>query len=811
MRPFSFSSYPAFRLSAIVVAGILIGKWIVLPLSTLSTLTGFLFLLVLALYVAIRRSPDLQVFLTLSVVALSLSVGATKFAFDAQRSFSGAEGFEKRVVVVGTIKDIPVTRGQQTRFVMDADHLIDGSTRSRFPYSVLVTIHRTRRDTNERQFRYGNILALDGILSRPSEERNPGEFSLRQYYEANGISMLLFVKGVPPVVVADSAGGWWLIHDGILPVRGFIVDLIDVTLHGEEKELLKGLLLGERSGISGRTRQAFTNSGVAHVLAVSGSNVAFVAAFLFFLLEFLRLPKWVRMIMTCIGLLFYMLITGSNPPVVRATIMAFVFLLGGLAQEKTNAYNSLGLAALIILMLDARQLFDVGFQLSFVAVLSIMYMYPKANAWIGRIGSARIWHRTLVWVLRVCAVSLAASLGTLPLTAVYFGQVSIIGVLANIVVIPAVGLSLVLGFISVLAGLFSFWFAEAYAALNQMLLQGTLSVITFAGGLRFAFVDTLRFSAIDALPFYVGLAILVHLGNQQVMRRLIIPLLAALNIAVFFPPSPLQASPKDKLRISVIDVGQGDAILVEFPGDKTMLIDAGPTTLNYDAGERIVVPFLKRRGISSLDYLVVSHPHSDHIGGAPATLEHFDVKRVIDSGQPVRSQIYSRYLADIKEEECEVLTAAAGTTMSGVENARVYVLSPVAHYIDTDTSHQHPNLNNTSVVLKLQYGNISVLFSGDAEKEVERDMVSVYGDFLHSTLLKVGHHGSNTSSSEDFLSAVNPTYTVISVGKNNKFHHPSPTVVQRFEEMNAVVYRTDEEGAVIFETDGITLSRVDWK
>lgn len=811
MRPFSFNSYPALRLATLVIIGIIISKILAVPFLLLAILTGILFLVTLFLYLQSLRSDKPGHVLTFSLVALCLSAGATKLASDAQQSFGGDEQFERTVVLTGSINDMPVRQGSRIRFVLDGKQLIDGSSVSRFPYTILVTIQKTRKDTSGMQFVYGNVVSLKGILSRPSTERNPGEFSPRQYYEANGISMLLFVRGFDQIVVSDAAGGWWVMREIVFPVRQFMTDLIDRTIGGEAGEFLKGLLLGERSGISAAVRQAFANSGVAHVLAVSGSNVAVVAAFIFFLLEFLRLPKWARVVTTCFGLLFYMLLTGSQPPVVRATVMAFVFLLASLAQERPSAYNSLGVAALIILALDARQLFDVGFQLSFVAVLSIMYLYPKSNEWINRIEGRTVLRRAMVWTLRVCAVSLVATLGTLPLTAIYFGKVSVIGVLANIIVIPAVGLSVVLGFISTLAGTFSLWLAEVYAAVNETVLNGTLLVAKVAGGLGFAFIDTMRFTAIDAIPFYLALGILVHMGNQQVVRRLFIPLLVALNIVVFIPPSPLRASAREKLRISFIDVGQGDAILIEFPDGKTILVDAGPKALTYDAGERIVVPFLKRRSISSLDVLVVSHPHSDHIGGVPATLEHCDVKRVIDSGQPISSQIYSRYLADIADEGCVFQTARAGTTISGVENARIYILSPMARYIDTDTSHQHPNLNNTSIVLKLQYGNISMLLSGDAEKDVEEDMVSVYGDFLHSTLLKVGHHGSNTSSSEGFLSAVSPAYAVISVGKNNKFHHPSPTVVQRFEEMKAIVYRTDEEGALIFETNGITLSRIDWR
>ena len=808
---FRFSAYPAFRFAWLVIAGIIVGKLVDPSVPLLLALTAVLFLVVLILSISAARSPRFEFVMTIALTLLCMAIGATKFAFDSQRSVVNESWLEQPVTVSGVISGVPTVLGTRTRFLLDVDDLVLDGERHSVSQTALVTLQLTAKDTTDRRVTYGNIITLHGTLSRPSAERNPGDFSARQYYEANGIPMMMFVKGVDQMAISDSAGGWWIMRTIVVPARQFMIDLIGRTIGGEEGEFLKGLLLGERSGISADVKQAFINSGVAHVLAVSGSNVAVVAAFIFFLLEFLRLPKRARVVATCFGLVFYMLLTGSQPPVVRATVMALVLLLAGLAQEKSNAYNSLGLAALIILGVDARQLYDVGFQLSFVAVLSIMYMYPKANAWINRIDGRTFLRRAVVWVLRVCAVSLVATLGTLPLTAIYFGKVSIIGILANIIVIPAVGLSVVLGFVSALAGVFSIWLAEVYAAVNLAVLSGTLLVAKVAGGLSFAFIDTLRFTAVDAIPFYVALAILLHLGNPVAVRRFIIPLLVALNIAVFVPPPAAHAATSDRMRISVIDVGQGDAILVEFPDGTTMLVDAGPKALQFDAGERIVVPFLKRRNISTIDLLVVSHPHSDHIGGVPAILESFDVKRVIDSGQPIRSQIYSHYLTDVANEECEFGSTIAGTRIDAPANARLYVLSPMSHFVDADTTHKHPNLNNTSVVLKMQYGNISLLLVGDAEKEVERDMVTVYGDFLRSTMLKVGHHGSNTSSTEDFLNAVKPEIALISVGRNNKFRHPSPAVLQRLEQLPATISRTDEDGALIFETDGNTITRIEWR
>jgi len=803
---------PAFRLAALLIVGIVVGRITDIGVDFLYPAAIAGFILSCSLLLLGKRSSIFNPLLVSSLVLLCIIAGAVKSSMDAKSSFSFPDSLQRKPTLIsGTIKVPPSTAGEFSRFVMEGEHVVHGSSTMRFPATVFVTVKQSRKDTSVTGLEYGMNVALRGTLSRPSAERNPGEFSAKQYYEANGIELLMNVRGYSNVSVLDDRGGTWLMRSIVVPVRTYILDLLSSTNPGEEGEFLKGILIGERSGISPATRQSFTNSGVAHVLAVSGSNVAVVAAVLFVLLDFLRLRKWMRIVLTCAGLVFYMLLTGSQPPVVRATIMALVFLLAGLAQEKSNAYNALGLSALIILALDARQVFDVGFQLSFVAVLSMMYFYPKADTWIRLIQGTSWWRSGIVWTLRVCAVSAIATLGTLPLTAVYFGRVSVIGILANIIVIPAVGLSVVLGVASLVAGVVSLWVAEVYAALNQVVLQFTIFIAQISGGLSFAYVDTLRFTVVDALPFYAALMLAFHLSSGLMARRLVILLLITLNVAVWLPMPAAYAAPAEKLRVSFIDVGQGDAALVEFPDGRTMLVDAGPKSRTYDAGERTVVPFLKRRGISTIDLLVVSHPHSDHIGGVSRALQQLDVKRVIDSGQPVRSEVYRDYLVDISNEMCVFESGRAGRLIEDYDPARLYVVYPTPTYIDTDTSQSHPNLNNTSVVFKLCYGNVSFLFAGDAEEEAESEMVKIYGGFLRSTMLKAGHHGSITSSTQEFLDSVKPSHVVVSVGRNNKFRHPSPVVLDRFTAMGASVARTDEDGAIIFETDGLTLSQIEWR
>lgn len=808
----SILQVPSLRLSILLALGISLGRICVLSLEVWFVLVTVFSLALLALIVFKLSTLFAQFHTTVLAAGLIIIAGAMKYTADKHSLEIPENEINTDVIVVGEVITIPEISGRRAKFVVSMGYTQSKGDAYRQRLNVLVNAVRARTDTLEFALSYGMKIGLQGRLMRLSEERNPGEFSPRQYYEANGINLTMRVKGLDNVVVLDSSGGVWFKREIIIPVRTYTTTLIDQTVGGKEGEFLKGILIGERGGLTQEMKEAFANSGTAHVLAVSGSNVVVVAAFVFYLLEFLRIRKAFRIILTCLVLLLYMFLTGSQPPVVRATIMAFILMLGMLFQEKPNPMNSLGVAAIIILSIDARQLFDIGFQLSFGAVLAIIYLYPIADSWIIKIQGESAVRRAGVWLLRVCALSGVATLGTLPLTAVYFGRVSLIGILANIAVVPAVGISVILGFVSLMTGIVSLWLAETYGLVNQLLLRLTVAVAEFSGNLSNATVETFTFRWLDAFPFYSGLICAAMYAQGKRATSALVVFLLALNVDGMVARSPGSDMSNDRLRVTFLDVGQGDAILVQSPRGHTMLIDAGPRSESYDAGSRVIVPTLKRQGISTLDLLVITHPHGDHMGGADAVFDHFDVKEVVDCGRPAKSLMFNEYTEDMRMEGSRTAHATAGTIIAGPAGVRLYVLYPTQRIPDgTSVDASIPNLNNVSVVLKLCYGQVSFLFTGDAEEEAEHGLMRVYGPFLRSTVLKVGHHGSSTSTTDEFVRTVQPQHAVVSVGLFNKFNHPSVEVIRRLGAAGTEVSRTDEEGAIVFESDGKTITKVDWR
>ncbi len=264
------------------------------------------------------------------------------------------------------------------------------------------------------------------------------------------------------------------------------------------------------------------------------------------------------------------------------------------------------------------------------------------------------------------------------------------------------------------------------------------------------------------------------------------------------------------MRVTFLDVGQGDAVVIGFPDGKTLLIDAGPKTYSSDAGSRFIAPFLSYSGIRHINGIVLTHPHSDHLGGIPHLLRHFRVDQVMDAGSESGSSLTAEYLHCIDSLRIPRKVLRAGTVIDGFSDARLFVLHPTGQFLDRGSGGK-ANFNNQSVVIKLCYGKTSMLLPGDIEQDAEERLVRSYGSFLSADILKLGHHGGSTSSAPLFSSTVHPGEAVISVGANNKFGHPSPSVLHTFARANCLCARTDESGAIIFESDGTQWRRVDWR
>jgi competence protein ComEC len=788
MGPDLFRQRPALRFVLLFAAGIIAGELLAVDPVILFAASAAILLVSLGLLALQRVERDLTVSLLLVVLGMFVHTVEKEDRWDKRMSGS-PEGDD--IELVGEVDEALRARGNRRQMLL----------REESGRRILVHGRASLFERIEGQLGLGVNVRVTGYLEPFPQPSNPGEFDFGRYLEMNDIQGMVAVRNPGSIVVLAPPEGFSL-RRALASTREAFIETLDGLHPRQQSSFLRGILLADRSNIPADVRQSFVDTGTVHVLAVSGLHVGIIALVFHAVFGLLRLPRRLVIIATVVGLAGYAALIGSPPSVVRATVMATVILAGGLVERRTDVYQSLGVAACLLLLWDTNNLFDVGFQLSFSAVVSIVYFYPVFAKVIHRIPEAFEEIKGVDYILKLFAVSLAAQIGTLPFTAYYFERISIASLVANLVVVPVVGLNVMLGFATLVFASVSSWLALSFAALNDFLIAFLFGFVRFGASFPFAYIETSQLAASFPIIYYIGVVGLFHINRPRAFKLLVIACLLWLNGETFHA---LAAGNKHELTLTMLDVGQGDATYIEFPNGKRALIDAGPRTLGYDAGERVIVPFLKRQGVKELDAVVLSHAHSDHIGGIPAVLQTVRVARIIEPIVGGSSSLYREIHRKASDRGVPVQQLSVGDTMLIDPAVRMYVLHP------SEAERGVRNLNDGSLVVKLVYGSTSVLFTGDAELEAELRMARRYESFLNADVLKAGHHGSATSSSRAFVERVAPDVTLISVGLRNKFRHPSVEVVQRFRTGGVVVQRTDHDGAVVLSSDGSEWRRVDWR
>jgi competence protein ComEC len=790
---------PAVRFVILFALGIVLAASLTVSSSVLLFLLVPLF--VLSVTGALRKSRAIVYDVSLQVLVVMLGAYLQSVQRESAASRRLNPVAEEPMWIEARIDGEPVRQEKKITFVLRTGIIRRDATEDRTSRRILTTLRGISRSPEYPSLRCGARIVARATLEPFPFQRNPGEFDYGRYLTLNDIQGVATIAD-PEDCMATEESSFSSFNAFVGMLQRTLYHRIDEYHSHEQASFLKGVILGYRADLSPEIKQSFVNTGTIHILAVSGSNVAVIVLIIYSLMGFFRLPKRISGIFTIAGILIFMFITGASPSVVRASIMACVLMVGTMVERKTDIYNSLAIAAMIILLIDTRSLFDVGFQLSFAAVVSIVYFYPILVKVINRIPERFEEIKAVDYLLKLLAVSLAAQIGTLPFTAYYFGRISLVSLLANLIVVPLSGINVLLGVATVAFSCVSTFVASCYAALNGLAIDFLLGFVRAAGDVPYAYTETARFTSYHALFYYSMVAILFHLNNPRIVKWGIVAGLIVLNGTVV---RAIAHSGKGVVRVTFLDVGQGDAILVQSPMGRTMLVDAGPREFRYDAGERTIAPFLKRTGISELDVVALSHSHSDHIGGVPFLLESGMVSQIVECDVGASSALYRKLKEIVNQRQTRYRSTERGDVIPLDSTMRLYVLHP---RVEEDA---HRSLNNTSVVLKLMYGKTSMLLSGDAEVEAEDRFCPRYRGFLASDILKVGHHGSATSTSESLLDCVRPAVAVVSVGTRNKFGHPSPATIARLVRHRMHVWRTDRQGAAVFESDGQVWTQRDWR
>lgn len=792
---FPFSRYPAIRIALLLIAGILLFYFYQPSLIFATVLFSILFLAFLLIEARNKRVistvwPNLSAAIFLIMI---LVFGMFRMAVDAEHEASKTTQLIQlsaweEIDVAGNIQSISTTSTGKIRWDLAVKETQLGALTSTQKYKA-----RILADEVETQPTLGDEVRITGIIIPVSEKRNPHEFDYKAYLRSQGISVQVKAEVLREIVPNKKIleWVWW---------REKALALVEKNFNKETAPIAKALLVGYKQDLDSDSKRAFARSGLSHIMAVSGLHVGFIVAPFWIIIPYFWTKKhgsMIGLVILILLLICYAGITGFSPSVMRASVMAGFLSFGKLFHRVNNSINLTAAAAIVLLIIDPSQLFEIGFQLSFAAVLIILLILPVVQDTLPYWVRVRWYGKPLMVVI----VSLVVQFGLYPLQVHYFGEISLISPIANALFVPLLGVIVPLSLVTLFITAFT-PFAGFILNYPSLIFLGLMNdfVIT-AANWEWAWTTASLNSNLFFI-FWLFLICTVSSWKIPAMKwKLAIGMIASLCVITSL--SVAEKLQPAKLTITFFDVGQGDATLIRTPSGKNVLVDAGVWSPTYNSGRSIILPHLQASGIEKLDAVFLSHPHADHIGGIIDLIEGIPIDVIYNSGYEYDSNLYTSYLEAAAERSIPVRSLHAGDTL-GIDPVMLFlVLGPEGKVYNADP-------NEHSLILNVIYGNSEFLFTGDAGIHQEKRLIEYYGDLLDTDLLKVGHHGSKTSSGNSFLDQVTPEIAVISLAENNRFRHPHPEAVARLGESKAELLFTSKERSVIVESDGRSIKRINW-
>jgi len=794
---------PLICLSCAWVAGIFLGSSFYLPLAL--TLVG---LIPLPLLFFIRQHRKIIILTSFSLFTL---FAATAYSYSSLHTVdeSSLRLYNDNVAEIkGMVARDPEVRDKTTHLHLSATEIKLDKGWQKVSGTALLFVPRYPA------YKYGDVLLVSGNLETPSSF---DDFDYEGYLASQGI----YTTMLYPKIEIQERGKGFMPLEWVYSIRNDTARTFSAVLPEPQASLAQGIILGMRGNIPLSLKTDFTRTGTAHLLAISGLHLSIIAGILLSIGIWLFGRRHYLYIWLALGIIWlYALLTGLHLPVVRGAIMASLFLAAELTGRQRSAITALTFAAAIMVGLSPYILGNAAFQLSFLAMAGLVFLFPIFQALGRRTVKATLGEDgAIASIANITSDSLSITMGAViavwPVVAYHFGIIAFVGPLANFLALPALPGIIITGALTGGLGLIALPAAQAIGWLTWLFLSYMLLVVNGLAASSLSFIEVGPVDTTLIGIYYSALATAIFLSRKKLTlmpkatarlksgaskpfnlvsrlpKKWVLP---PLLLAAILVSATTASMPDDKLRVSFLDVGQGDAILIQ-QGNQQILVDGGPSpqAISLELGSKM--PFWDR----TIDLVVLTHPDSDHLAGLVEVLRRFQVKQVLYPDLESESSLYDEWLKLIEAKNMEHTIARAGQHIDLGAGAVIKVLHPqITHLTGTES-----DTDNNGVVLRLSMDNVSFLLTADIGQEAEFELIADRVE-LSSTVLKVAHHGSDTSTTSEFLAVVNPQLAVISAGADNKFGHPSEGVLERLKERldPENIYRTDEQGTIEFITDG---------
>ena len=633
-----------------------------------------------------------------------------------------------------------------------------------------------------KELEYGDIITFNGVYNKPNVQRNYGGYDYSLYLKTQNIYGTF--DGSQIELKSKNKGSF--IQRGIISFKEYIKGILKENLGEDEAELCIGLVIGDRTNLAKDIQEDFKTSNLTHMLAVSGSHFVYIILAVTYINKFLKRKRLGQILMIIVIILF-MNLTGNTGSVVRSGIMASLGIIASIIHRKSDIWNNMAIAMLIQIILNPYIIFDVGVQLSYGGVIGIVAFNKVVTNSIEQLSN-----KINNYIKESISVTISANIVIIPIMMYTFNTISLSFVISNLIAGAILGIIVLYAFALILLYMVLHNFISPLFIILNLMLKILIYIAHICSLIPFSKIYVVTPNLILIILFYLFLYLLVKKQKSRILSKKTIAFFTIAIIILNFI-YPVLTSKRDNLEINFIDVGQGDSTLIRV-SNKTILIDGGGSSYGetFDVGEQTLFPYLLDRGINTIDYVIVSHFDSDHCQGLNFIMENMKVKNAIISSLGQESNEYDTFLSLAKKQNTNLIYVKKGDIIK-IGDCTIKILFPNNEPI-TDNEK-----NNNAIVFKFLWKNISILFTGDIEEKAENKILSLYSDNLEelkSTILKVAHHGSKTSTTKPFLEAVKPQIALIGVGEDNNFGHPNSGVIERLESIGCEIYRTDKYGEI---------------